>query len=177
MSRYFLKYFDDLDSEENYVIAPQAQSKYYIGSQYKHVGASWLTKENTVKEIENVMRYFDAVLEAEKIPENLNFIVLGYSQGVSVAARYVARRKLFCNKLVFLSGRIPHELTSTDFQFLTSATKVLFIYGDQDEYLNDELITKEKKHLYNLFGDSASVTTFRGKHEVEKEVINSLISS
>ena len=32
LSRYFLKYFDELNSDENYIIAPQAHSKYYLGS-------------------------------------------------------------------------------------------------------------------------------------------------
>ena len=72
LSRYFLKYFKDLNPEENYIIAPQAQSKYYIAESYKHVGASWLTKENTLKETQNVLRYFDAVYEAENIPDDKN---------------------------------------------------------------------------------------------------------
>jgi len=40
LSRYFLKYFKHLDPEENYIIAPQAQSKYYLNNKYRHVGAS-----------------------------------------------------------------------------------------------------------------------------------------
>ena len=74
LSRYFLKYFDELDPDENYIIAPQAQSKYYLGSKYTHVGASWLTKENTSQEIKSMMRYLDAVLEAENFPERINLI-------------------------------------------------------------------------------------------------------
>ena len=175
LSKYFIKYFDELNSEENYIIAPQAQNKYYLGSKYKHVGASWLTKENTVKEIENVMHYFDAVLETENLPSNINLIVLGYSQGVSVVARYVAKRKLKCHQLVFLSGRIPDELKKEDFYFLRDQTKVSFTYGAQDEYLNEELLDKEKKHFDNLFGDKGIVTSFKGKHEVKKEVIANLI--
>ncbi|MEJ2113731.1 MAG: esterase, partial [Flavobacteriaceae bacterium] len=103
LSRYFLKYFKDLDPAENYIIAPQASSKHYLGNNYKHVGASWLTKENTVAEIDNVMRNFDAIFEAEHIPRNANLIVLGYSQGVSVALRYIAKRKLKCSHLVMMS--------------------------------------------------------------------------
>ena len=118
LSRYFLKYFKGLDAEENYIIAPQAQSKYYIPPAFKHVGASWLTKENTLKETENVMRYFDAVLEAEQLPNDVNLIVVGYSQGVSVAMRYIARRQLQCNQLVLMSGGIPKELVADDFKFL-----------------------------------------------------------
>ena len=77
LSRYFLNYFQNLNPNENYIIAPQAQSKYYIPPKFQYVGASWLTKENTIKETENVMRYFDAVFEAEAIPKDKNLIVFG----------------------------------------------------------------------------------------------------
>lgn len=93
LSRYFINYFKELNPEENYIIAPQAQSKYYITPKFKHVGSSWLTKENTAKETENVMSYFDAVLKAEQIPNNVNLIIAGFSQGVSVTMRYVAKKK------------------------------------------------------------------------------------
>ncbi|MCK5638578.1 MAG: esterase, partial [Flavobacteriaceae bacterium] len=107
LSKYFLKYFNELNVEENYIVAPQAPSKYYLGSKYKHVGASWLTKENTKKEIENVMHYLDTVLKNEDFPIDKNLLILGYSQGVSIALRYVASRKLKCSQLVLMSGGIP----------------------------------------------------------------------
>ena len=66
LSKYFLKYFDELPSEENYIIAPQAPSKYYLNDQYRHVGASWLTKENTANETQNVLNYLDTVFSSEK---------------------------------------------------------------------------------------------------------------
>ncbi len=175
LSRYFLKYFDELNSEENYIIAPQAPSKYYLGSAYKHVGSSWLTKENTKKGIENIMNYFDQVLEAEKLPSNLNLIVLGFSQGVSIAARYVARRKLKCSQLVFVAGGVPKELRVEDFLFLTKETKVSFIYGTQDEYLASLYMVDVKRQFYELFGSDATIVTFEGKHEMPKKIINSII--
>ena len=124
LSRYFLKYFKTIDPDENYIIAPQGQSKYYIPPKFKHVGSSWLTKENTISETDNVMRYFDAVFEAEQFSENINLIVLGYSQGVSVAMRYIAKRKLQCKQLLIMSGGIPKELVSKDFEFLNDDAKV-----------------------------------------------------
>jgi len=175
LSRYFSQYFDELNSDENYIIALQAQSKYYLGSKFKHVGASWLTKENTAKEIENVMRYFDAVIEIEKIPSSTNLIVLGYSQGVSVATRYVAKRKLKCSQLVLLSGGIPKELGSHDFKFLEGKTKVSLVYGTQDEFITEEYMVEAKKHFYKLFGNTASISTFEGKHEVKKDVLAKLV--
>ncbi|MGM5471135.1 alpha/beta hydrolase [Flavobacteriaceae bacterium LMO-SS05] len=173
LSRYFLNYFKDLDATENYIIAPQAQSKYYIPPKFKHVGASWLTKENTIKETENVMRYFDAVFEAEALPKDKDLIVLGYSQGVSVAMRYLAKRQLSCSQLILHSGGIPKELTAADFKFLKA--KVSLVYGTDDEYLNEDRILEEKNRAFELFGDAVSIIPFEGKHEVHVEFINSLV--
>ena len=173
LSRYFLKYFKDLNPEENYIIAPQAQAKYYVPPKFKHVGASWLTKENTPRETENIMQYFDAVLEAENIPQHCYLIVLGYSQGVSVAMRYIVKRQLQCNQLVLMSGGIPKELVADDFAFLKA--KISLIYGTQDEYLNDERIVLETKRVHELFGDDVNIIPFDGTHVVNVELINSLV--
>lgn len=173
LSRYFLKYFKDLNTEENYFIAPQAQSKYYIPPKFKHVGSSWLTKENTIPETENVMRYFDAILEAENIPNTINLIVVGYSQGVSVAMRYMARQQLKCSQLVLMSGGIPRELTAEDFAYLN--TKVTLIYGTQDEYMNLERMTYEKQRVHELFGNKVTIIPFEGTHIVNVALINSLV--
>ena len=97
LSRYFIRLFQHLDPKTNYVIAPQAPSKYYKGESYKKVGSSWLTKENTAIDKENVLNYIDAVIEKENLPSNKNLIVLGYSQGVSIASRWVTSRKIKCN--------------------------------------------------------------------------------
>lgn len=176
LSRYFLKYFEDLNSEENYIIAPQAQSKYYVKPNSKHVGASWLTKENTLKETDNVMRYFDAILESENIPCEKHLIVLGYSQGVSVALRYIAKTKLQCQQIALLSGGIPHELQPEHFDFLESTTKVSLIYGTNDAYLDDARILKETEKAAHLFGNlNLKVIPFAGVHEVKKELIHNLI--
>ena len=91
LSRYFLKYFKELNAEENYIIAPQAPSKYYIQPKM-HVGANWLTRDETKVGMRNILNYFDAIFEAEAIPKDKNLIVLGYSQGVSVAMRYFVFR-------------------------------------------------------------------------------------
>ena len=173
LSRYFLKYFKDLDPTENYIIAPQAQSKYYLKDQFKHVGASWLTKENTIAETHNILNYLDAVIENEQIPSNHNFIVIGYSQGVSIAMRYVSSRKLQCNHLVLMSGGLPKELTEEDLSFYKG--KVSMIYGTKDEYLHSDRLDYERNRMDELFGEKAEIIPFDGNHMVNVELINSLV--
>ena len=170
LSRYFLKYFAGLNTEENYIIAPQAQSKYYIPPKFKHVGASWLTKENTIAETENVMRYFDAVLQNENIPNDLPLIVLGYSQGVSVAMRYVAKRQINCDQLILMSGGIPKELVPSDFESLEM--HVQFVYGSKDEFMDDDRLSYEQSRAKELFGPDVNIKVFEGNHMVNTEIIN-----
>jgi len=174
LSRYFLKYFKGLNSDDNYIIIPQAQSKYYIAPKMKHVGASWLTKENTLKEMENIKSYFDSVLSNEKI-ENLNFIFLGYSQGVSVAMRYLAKRKIIVSKLILMSGGIPKELTPKDFKYLKNKAAIYYVYGDKDEYITEGFLNSEKKRLENLFSN-INYIEFDGNHEIKTEIIESIIN-
>jgi predicted esterase len=173
LSRYFLKYFKELNSDENYFVAPQAQSKYYIQPEFKHVGASWLTKENTLKETQNVMTYFDSVFEAEHLANDKRLIIVGYSQGVSVAMRYVASRKIDCKHLVLMSGGIPKELKKEDFNHLNG--EITFIYGNEDEYINDERMAYEHNRGKELFGDNAKITEFDGNHMVNVDLINALV--
>lgn len=173
LSRYFLKYFQILDADKNYILAPQAPSKYYLGPEFKHVGASWLTKENTVLETENIMAYFDAIFEAESIPHDKKLIVLGYSQGVSVAMRYMAKRNIQAEVLVIHSGGIPNELTKADFSYFEGKAKL--IYGTDDEYLNATRIKNETEKAETLFGNKLEINAFEGKHEVNVELIKKLV--
>jgi len=172
LSRYFLKYFKGLNSEENYIIAPQAPSKSYIQPAFKHVGASWLTRENTTTETENIIRYIDAILKTEKIPNDVNLIVLGYSQGVSIAMRYIVKRQLHCDKLVLMSGGIPKELKKEEFEFQNAEVK--HIYGIHDEYLDKERMLYETNRIKELFEDRVEIIPFDGKHIVNTALIKKL---
>ncbi|MCL6220016.1 alpha/beta hydrolase [Zunongwangia pacifica] len=173
LSRYFIRHFNHLDASENYIIAPQAQSKYYLKDDYRHVGASWLTKENTESEIDNVLSYLDEVYAEENLAEVPNLIILGYSQGVSVATRFLARRKINCDQLILHSGKVPAEITAEDLEFLKD-TKVTYLYGTEDEYLKKGIIEVEEERLKSLFPHNLEILTYHGGHEFNTEIIEKL---
>lgn len=174
LSKYFIKYFSELNKDENYIIAPQAPSKYYQDKNFKHVGASWLTRENTAAETKNILNYVDAVVEKE-ISGNLpNFIVLGYSQGVSIATRWVASRKIQCDKLILHSGAVPNELMPADFEFLKESAQVIYLYGDKDQYITEAKKTEESLKSKQLFKDHLSIEVFEGIHEVNEGFLLSI---
>jgi len=174
LSRYFVRYFSELSSEENFIIVPQAPSKYYMGEKFKHVGASWLTRENTVEETQNILTYVDAVFNSEKPKEIPNLIVLGYSQGVSIATRWLASRKIQCNQLILHSGGIPTELQAKDFEYLNESTSVIYLYGDKDQYITEAKKTEESLKGSKLFGNRLKIEVFDGIHEINTHFINQL---
>lgn len=172
LSRYFLKYFKGLDADENYIVAPQAVSKYYQGKDFKHVGASWLTKENTKAETKNVLTYLKTVFDAEIDLDKYNVILLGYSQGVSVVSRFVAHYKIQCDQLILHSGGLPKELEPSHFSFLNA--KIAMVYGDKDQYITEERLKDESNRAKSLFGNAVNTITFDGVHEMNTQVISNL---
>ena len=175
LSKYFLRYFDELNPLENYIIAPQAPSKYYLNNQFRHVGASWLTRVDREQETQNVLNYIEKVIENESIPKRCNLIVLGFSQGVSIATRLIAKTGLQCEKLVLYAGGLPNELSAKDFNSLfENQTKIYSIVGTEDEYINADRLEEENNKLIELFKGKAEKITFEGGHELKKEIINSL---
>ena len=170
LSKYFIRYFDGLDPEQHRIIAPQAPSKYYQDNTYKHVGASWLTREDTKQETKNVLAYVDAVYQAE-FPSHCNLIVLGYSQGVSIATRWLAHSKVSCQRLILHSGGIPTELRADQFDFLPKECPVDYVYGTDDPYINEARVELESAKGTTLFGDRLSLHAFEGAHEVNRAFI------
>ncbi|MBZ9627613.1 esterase [Psychroflexus sp. CAK57W] len=167
LSKFFISYFEDLDPKLNYIIAPQAPSKYYQTKAYKYVGASWLTKENRELETENVLNYLDALLEMQELPTDKKIILFGFSQGVSVVTRWMAQRKIQCDHLVIHSGSIPYEFDSSSFAYLPDL-KTSIIYGTQDEYLTEERIQSQLELAKTIFPNPPEILKFKGKHVMHK---------
>lgn len=172
LSKYFLRYFKELPEEENYIIAPQAPSKYYLDKQYRHIGACWLTKENTKQETANILAYLDAVYAAEKIPSHCRLFIFGYSQGVSIATRWVVHRQLKCDRMILYAGGLPKELQADDFDFFDRHhTKVSTLIGNLDEYINEERLKHENQRIDALFKGKAEQIVYEGTHQMQKELL------
>ena len=49
---------------------------------------------------------------------------------------------------------------------------VEFIYGSQDEYIDDERLRYEHSRAKELFGEDVTIEMFDGNHMVNTEIIN-----
>ena len=172
LSRYFINYFNTLDASKNYIIAPQAPAKQYLNGKFKHVGASWLTKENTAMEVDNVLNYLNSIFQTEQIPAHKNVIILGFSQGVSIATRWIGKHQIKCDTLILYAGKVPREFAANQFDHIN---EVKLIVGKNDAYITPELLKEEQTYCNTLFGDKLSFISFDGSHEMKQEIITSLV--
>ena len=61
----FLRHFDPIDDGSRLVVAPEGLSRFYVSeNSAERVGATWMTKEDRLAEIDDYVRYLDAVYAA-----------------------------------------------------------------------------------------------------------------
>ncbi len=166
LSRYFLRYFTHLDPGENYIIAPQAPSLCYLDKTYRHVGASWLTREHTARNMQNLLNYLQALYRKEHLEAAPELVLMGYSQGVSVLCRWLALDKITCNRVVLYAGRVPEELGPEDFLHLPPETAVEVHEGDSDAFLPLSERPAREARLRELFGDRLKLLSYPGGHDL-----------
>lgn len=172
LSRYFLRHFSHLDPVKNYILAPQAPSLYYLNDTYTHVGASWLTREETRRNLDNLLGFLDRLWETENLATAPRVVLFGYSQGVSVLTRWVARSKVPCHRMVLYAGKLPDELNAAHFAHLPPDAPVDMLYGLNDPYLERWDKEKQEQHAREVFGDRLSWSYYQGGHELLRALIS-----
>lgn len=175
LARFFHRKFKVLDAEENFMIFPQGLSRFYLPG-HQRVGATWMTKEDRLTEIENQYTYLDQVLRDE-LGEDLNgyqFHFFGFSQGVATIMRYLVYSQLPVKQLTLWAGGMPPELTRKDFEFLPADATVQLLLGDEDQYYSSQAYEEHVNKAKELMGNAVQFTIFSGGHEIVSEVLQQI---
>ena len=169
--RYFLRKFEALDPHKHFVIAPEGLSRFYLPG-HQRVGATWMTKEDRLHEIEDYLGYLDQIYNewSQKIPANASSTVLGFSQGVATAVRWVYDQKIKFDKLVMWAGGFPPDIDFTRTEAVLEQKQLYFVYGLQDELIKTVQFEEERQKMLDK-KISPQVITFDGKHELNGEIL------
>ena len=79
-----------LSQEELCIAAPEGLSRFYIRGTDGRVGASWMTRDERLSDIEDHISYLNHWWSSLGVPSDAEIVVLGFSQGVATAARWLA---------------------------------------------------------------------------------------
>jgi predicted esterase len=175
LARRFVEDFEGLADGTRMIVAPEGLSRFYIDrTQQQVMGASWMTREDRLHEIEDYLGYLDALYAdvRERIGRDLPVTALGFSQGVATAVRWAARTRAPVRRLVAWGGTLPPEVDLT----LFARMRVTVVGGDKDELITTK-VRETEAGLWRAVGIDPEVRIFAGHHEVLPEVLSELARS
>lgn len=180
----FMRHFAHLDDGTRLVVAPEALNRFYVeqtpgqhGPDSK-VGATWMTREDRVSEIEDYVGYLDALCDEifATIPrETVALTVLGFSQGVATVARWVIQGHTPPDHLILWAERLPPEIDlGAGAEELAAVARISVVAGLKD--LDAQRVLPLEKERLQRLGLHYTLLTFDGGHHLDEETLRTLSS-
>ena len=177
----FLRRFTTLDDGSRLIVAPEALSRFYVerpGRSHAQapIGASWMTREDRLSEIDDYIRYLDA-LHAQIIQPlagwHPRITVLGFSQGAATATRWVTHGRARIDRLILWGGLVPPDAELARGHAALRNVPLTIVVGERDHYITNTALADESARL-DAAGIPFEVITFDGGHVISRSVFSRL---
>jgi len=174
----FIKYFQSIARPDRLVVAPEALNRHYMSdasgrTRDAKVGATWMTREDRDNEIADYVDFLDAVWRETSAGAS-QVTVLGFSQGVATAARWVSLGHARVDRLVAWAGQLPPDVDPSVYAKLTGG--VTLVTGTTDEYASWIAEGNDEARL-TAAGIRPQVVTFEGGHRMDRLTLDQIAGS
>lgn len=176
LPKFFIRHFEEIAAKQNIlVIAPEGMHRFYLKDSSGRVGASWMTKEDRLTDIDDYVNYLDLLEEhIQSFQKNpLPISLLAFSQGVATAFRWIALGKSKFEFLISWAGSFPPDLDFSKAMDRMENLPIHLVIGDQDEYINEEQFSIQCAELKER-GCSFETHKFSGKHQMNQQLLEEL---
>lgn len=179
----FLRHFRALAGDDRLVVAPEGLSRFYVEPAHggthaaSRVGASWMTREAREHEIDDYVAYLDKV--AERVRQEIGdarpgrVYVLGFSQGVATAVRWIVRGAIDADELVCWAGTLPEDVDLAAHAERLRRLRITLVLGDLDEVITTDMLRVQERRLAEA-GIEYHVLRFAGAHRIEEPALLTL---
>ena len=178
LAAYFARHFAFLPETDptTVVIAPEGLSRFYLSGNGGRVGASWMTRDDRLTEIDDHINFLNqlSAKALAKCPADVSITVLGFSQGTATVSRWLAQAGFRPAHLILWAGGFPDDLEPAAARRLLHGLKLSVVVGTEDEYINAEKVEQQLQQLTHL-GGTPQLITFAGKHEMSAAVLRTLV--
>lgn len=167
----FLERFRSLEMPQRCFVAPEGLSRFYLSESpaERRVGASWMTREDRLHEIDDYIRYLDAVY-ADVAPGKNSATALGFSQGTATVCRWTALGSARIDRLILWGGEVPPDLDLGRLR----VPKLVLVYGTRDEFFTPKIALANEARLRE-HGVPYELLAFEGGHEMEMATLRRVL--
>jgi len=176
----FLEKLRVLDDGRRHLVAPEGLSRFYVGegATERRVGASWMTREDRLAEIEDYVRYLDAVYDdvfGRLDRARVTVHALGFSQGAATVSRWTAMGTSRIDRVILWGGEFPPDLDLTGAHVAgrLRAARLTLVYGRSDEYITAKVLAGVTERL-GARDIPYREMPFAGGHELNEAVLKEL---
>ena len=175
LASYFLRHFRAIDNGHRLFVAPEALSRFYL-QEYQRVGASWMTREAREAEIEDYLRYLDALYNRVLATHDRDAVtvhLLGFSQGGATASRWATLGQIQPDRLILWAGDLAHDIDLAACGERLGRMDLTFIVGSEDEFITPDKMAAQEAHLSN-YDIPYRFVPFEGEHRLDADVLKAL---
>lgn len=184
LARAFIEEFRTISRPGRLIVAPEALNRFYLNREggragaSARVGATWMTREDRLAEIDDYVRYLDdlhrEITEGQQ-REDVRVTALGFSQGTATVARWLVHGTGRIDRLVLWAGLLPPEIdpAGTPRDRLAS-TELVLVRGTHDEMLDATQLETQRESLEKA-GARVTVLEFDGGHRMDRDTLARVI--
>jgi predicted esterase len=176
LARYFLRAFEGMEKESLFV-APEGLSRFYTDAGHTRVGATWMTREDREREIQDQVTYLDALAAKlrEESPHAEHGLVLGFSQGVATATRWSMLGRTRVKRLVLWAGSLPAEIDIAHMRQCWGGLHVDLVTGERDTLVTPEQVRRQEPSL-RAAGVAHAFHGYNGAHAFDPLLLKDLLT-
>lgn len=173
LAYFFLRKFNVLDPDHHFIVAPEGMHRFYLSGTSGRVGASWMTKEARLDDIEDNHDFLNQL--SKQITGQYSFkkrTLLGFSQGGATASRWHQKNTFKADNFIIWACVFPPDISTSYDDEVFKSSNNYFVIGTKDEYFKENLEEIFSTYKTNIKG--IKIIDFNGPHNIDPSTLKKI---
>ena len=172
---FMIRKFNKRVKHQEYALAVEGPNRFYWEGVTGEIVATWMTSRFRLDEIRDNNAFLSRVYDTE-IDKSKQRILFGFSQGGTTLWRWIHDKKPDFDVFINYAGWIPEDIDLSTLQDHMQGKKLIYAFGDQDQYLTDDRLKKAKAIIADSKLD-INIHPFQGEHKIYRKVVDDIIAN
>ncbi len=177
LAKHFIRHFDAVHNGHRLIVAPQGLSLFYTKGLSEQPGASWMTREARLSEIDDYCTWLQLVYSYHLglCRAGARVLVFGFSQGCATAMRYLTRCRPHFDLVMLWAGLIPEDIDYAAYRDWLAERPLWIAMSATDPYLTPERQAWQLRFL-KAQGLPFHLFRYEGGHRLPRQALSRWLS-